>query len=249
MNPSHIASLTLALAMIAPVASHANLSVYSQNFEGLNALDPDALNGNGWQIYAGVYSPDGSTFLYGYGAFPAPNGDLAFSRIGSGYGGPGQGLQQLVVYNDYNNSSAHLSGQRVQANVFQVQPIGATDAGSTWRFEFDARFGELAPPGTALAFVLTLDPANNYAVTGMTTLDMSALPGAWGHYSITLPITVAAGQLLEFGFANTTTHYQPSAVFYDNVTFAPVPEPSAGALMLAGLGLAGLAARRRGSKT
>lgn len=233
------------LLLIAPVASHAGLSAYKQDFERLAAVDPDALNKDGWQVFADVYSPDGSTLVYSYGAFPAPNGPYGFSRIAHGFDHPQQGAQQLVVFNDYNNQGAHTSGQHVQANVFQLQTVGAADTGRTWRFQFDARRGDLAAPSTARAFILTLDPANGYAVTSLATLDMTLAPDAWTRYAMSLPIAAGAGELLEFGFSSTATSYRPSAVAYDNLSFAPVPEPSGPALMLVGLGVLGCAVRRR----
>jgi hypothetical protein len=95
-----------------------------------------------------------------------------------------------------------------------------------------------------LTFIETRDPVN-FQLTSSAQLDMSALPDAWGTYAIPFTITAPAGYLLQFGFANTTTNDIPSTNVYDNISLAPVPEPSTYALMFTGLGLVGWAARRR----
>ena len=250
MKIQTIAPLSVALAFVAPLSSHATLVGYSQNFENLAHSDTGfgntALSDDGWLVFANVYKTDG-TPTYQYGPLPAPNGDIAFSGITLEQGGPQQGDRQLVVYSDYNNGSAHSSGDLVEALVYQQQTIGAGDVGSLWTFRFDAGRYEpfpLAAPSTALAFIKTLDPSNNYQVTGLSWVDTRAV-GDWGTYSLSLKITAGAGQILQFGFANTASNYTNSAVAYDNISLAPAPEPSTYALMLSGLGLLGLAARRR----
>ena len=240
-----VARLAVVSMFVAPLASRADLSAYRQNFESLPAYEWNALGNDGWQVFGNVYSADGATYLYGYGAYPAPNHTGGFSSIGFEFAGPQHGTQTMVVYSDYNNIEAQTSGQRVEANVFQLQTIGASDAGSTWNLRFDARLGDFGGPSTAKAFIVTLDPANDYAVTGLATIDMTTIASDWGSYSIALALTAGVGQILEFGFASTATYFQPSSVIYDNVSFAPVPEPSSCALMFVGLGIVGLAGRRR----
>lgn len=247
-----IAPLAVAFVLVAPLTSHADLSAYSQDFESLSPATQggsnDALSNDGWLVYGTVFTADG---LVGYGPFPAPNGSQAFSGIASGLfaqGGPQQGAQQLVVYSDYANTSAHGSGQLVRSAVFQQQIIGAADVGTTWTFSFDAKldsFLGLAAPSTALAFIQTLDPNNGFQVTGQRLIDMSAVPATWGTYSLALTITAGADQILQFGFDNTATNFANSAVAYDNVSLSPVPEPSTYALTFAGLALLSLAVRRR----
>ena len=254
MNIPAFAPVLSALMLAIPVSSQAALSAYSQNFETLAPGEPGtgnntALSDDGWRTFGSVHAADG-TYLYGYGPGPAPNGSLAFSSIGAGtfaQGGPQQGAQVLVVYSDYTNS-AHGIGQIVHSSVFQQQVVGAADVGTTWTFQFDAKLDAFAPlraPSTALAFVQTTDPSNGFRVTGQALIPLSAVPATWGTYSVGFTVTGGAGQLLEFGFFNTATNYAPSAVAYDNVLFAPVPEPSTYALMLAGLGWLLAAGRRR----
>lgn len=223
------ARVTTALAaflFLAPAVSHADLSAYSQNFEALAQASPSALSADGWKVFGNVFSPDHSTYYYGYGPFPAPNGGAGFCGIDIGQGGPGQGAQQLVVYNDYN-SPEHANGNLVEANVFQEQVIGAADVGNTWYFSYDAKWGNLISPTNALAFIKTLDPNNNYAMTNFMTVDMSSTPAGWDRYATSLTITPGlVGQILQFGFATTTTSYRASGLFYDNITFnvdVPVP--------------------------
>lgn len=252
MKLQFIAPLVCVFALAAPLTSHAQLSAYSQDFESLapgesGSGNNDALSNDGWLVFGSV-SDAGGSFLYGYGPNPAPNGSLAFSAIAGGsfaQGGPQQGTQQLVVYSDYTQ---HVDGRLVQSSVFQQQVVGAADVGTTWTFSFDAKldaFAPLAAPSTALAFIQTLDPNNGFQVTGQSLVDMSAVPATWGTYSLGLTITAGAGQVLQFGFANTATNGDFSAVAYDNVSLTPVPEPSTYALMLAGLGLLGVVTRRR----
>lgn len=221
--------LAAAFLFLAPAAGHADLAPYSQNFDGLVQNDPGALGNDGWKIFGNVFSPDRSTYYYGYGPFPAPNNAGGFCGIALGEGGPSQGTQQLVVYSDYNNGD-HANGNQIEANTFQEQTIGAADVGRRATFTFDAKMGNLASPTTALAFIKTLDPNNNYALTNFVQVDMTSIPQTWGTYSITLDIDAGlVGQILQIGFANTATNYVGSGIFYDNVAFTtPVPFPAAG---------------------
>jgi hypothetical protein len=212
--------LAAAMLLLAPAASRADLSAYSENFEGLNQADPAALGNAGWLVFGNVFDP-AMNYLYGYGVFPAPNGSGGFCNVAAGEGGPGQGAQQLVVFSDYNNGD-QANGNLIEANVFHEQTIGAADVGTSWDFQFDAKLGDLVAPTTAIAFIKTLDPNAGYATTTFLTLDTTSLPAMWNTYSISIPIGPGlVGNVLQIGFANTTTNYTPSGVFYDNINFAP----------------------------
>jgi hypothetical protein len=205
------------LLCLAPAAAFA-LAPYAQTFESLNATDPGALAADGWLVFGNVFAPGGG-YLYGYGVFPAPNAGNAFCSIATGEGGPGQGNQQMVVFNDYNNAD-HANGNLIEANVFQEQVIAAGDVGQTWTFEFDAKRGNLAGATTAIAFIKTLDPNNGYQTTNFITVNTTAIPTTWNAYSLSITITAnLATQILQIGFASTATHYEGSGVFYDNINF------------------------------
>jgi hypothetical protein len=128
---------------------------YTSNFEdppyALN--DPDALGddpsttwGDGWVIYANVFEPDGTTFLYGYNIplDPAPNGQIeGYSALVAGEGGPDQGAQQLSIFSDYNNQADQTQGNRIESNVFRERTLTAADAGATITFGFDYKRGNI----------------------------------------------------------------------------------------------------------
>ena len=49
---------------------------------------------------------------------------------------------------------------------------------------------------------------------------MTNIPVTWTEYALWITIDAAwANQLLQFGFLNTATLYEPSGIFYDNVNF------------------------------
>lgn len=227
-----------AFAASAGIAS-AQIAQYSEDFEGLNAADPGALDAAGWLVGANVFDSTGANFLYNYFAFPAPNGGPAFSAIDSGQGGPAQGAQQLSVYNDYNNADhGNGSNNRIEANVFREYTVGANDAG-TWTFSFDAKLGNLAGSSTAVAFIKILDQNNGFTLTGFETLDMTTTPTTWSSYSIDINVGQSqVGQLFQIGFWSVASNFEASGVFYDNINL--VPTPAAGLL-----GLGGLVAMRR----
>lgn len=198
-------------------ASHADITLYTQDFESIEADSTDALANDGWIVFGNVFSPE-MTWLYGYGPYPAPNGGNAFSAVDTGQGGSEQGTYQLSIYNDYNNTAAHSAGDLVQANVFHEQTIGAADVGMTYTFQFDAKLGNLVDPSTAAGFIKTIDPSNNFALTNEVLADMSNIPDTWGTYHVSLFIDAGLeGQLFQFGFLNVATSYVGSGVFYDNL--------------------------------
>ncbi len=235
-----VASLAILLAV--PSTGLADLAPYSQDFESMDQGDLSALGNDGWLAYGNVFGPDWA-YWYGYGAFPAPNDPSApaFSLVAAGEGGPDQGAQQLVVLSDYNNGD-HGNGAWVEANVYQEMVVGAADVGSTWTFVFDVKHGDLDLQSTALAFIKTLDPSAGWAMTNFLTVDTTPLPDTWGTHSISISIDPALeGQILQIGFANTATAYEPSGMFYDNINFTPEPT----SLVLVGAGAWVLLRRRR----
>lgn len=223
----HRALLFLAAAflVVAPVASHAALTAYTQDFESLNMADPNALAADNWVVYGNVYTSAGA-WVYGYGTFPAPNGGTAFCSIDANQGGIDQGLQQLSIYSDYNNTD-HGIGRLIESNVFHEQTVGAGDVGNTWTFRFDAKLGNLVAPSTAFAFIKTIDPSLGYATTNFFKFKTDTLPTTWGTFSLSITIDPAlTGKLLQFGFYNVATGYVSSGVYYDNLSFTQNPAGS-----------------------
>lgn len=230
-------AVTVAAALILSLSAQAQLTPYSQDFEGLDMTAPDALANDGWLIFGNVYDGDGN-FKFPYGVFTAPNGGPGFSAIDSGQGGPGQGAQQLSVYNDYNccglgtgSPEGHGNGtDQVESNVFQEQTIGAGDVGSTWTFSFEYKAGTIDDTDnstTAAAFIKTLDPSAGFATTNFLTVDTTNAPVDWTGDSISIFIdTGLAGQRLQIGFVSTASNFEPSGVFYDNLGFAQAVDDS-----------------------
>jgi hypothetical protein len=108
--------------------------------------DPSTTWGAGWVIYANVFAPDGTTFLYGYNIplDPAPNGQVeGYSALVTGEGGAEQGDQQLSIFSDYNNQAAQTQGDRIESNVFRERTITAADLGTTIIFGFDYKRGDI----------------------------------------------------------------------------------------------------------
>jgi hypothetical protein len=221
-----------ALAALLAAPALAQLAPYSQDFESLDQTAGDALANDGWLVFGNVFASGGG-YLYGYGPFPAPNGGPGFCGIDVGQGGPAQGAQQLVVYNDYNNGD-HAVGNLIEANVFQERIVTAADVGETWIFKFDAKRGNINDPNdpncpctsTAIAFIKTLDPAAGYVTTNFITVDTTDLPDTWGTFELAIDIDDSLpDQIFQFGFSNTATLYQPSGVFYDNINFHRYADP------------------------
>ena len=212
------AALTTAAALLITPA-FADLAPYAQDFEALDAESADALSADGWVIFASVFAPDGTTLLYSYGEFVAPNGSGAFSNVAIGEGGVDQGEQQLVTFSDYQNAD-HNIGNRLETSVFQNQTIGAADIGSTYDFTFDAKMGDLIAPSTAFAFIKTLDPNAGFATTNLFSIDTTALPATWDSYTLSLSVDESlVGQLLQIGFTTTAANFDASGVVYDNLVF------------------------------
>jgi hypothetical protein len=221
MNTKLTTLLVAAVLCFTPLVSHAQLATYTQTFESMNMADPNALLADGWNAYVNDF--DGAhNYMYGYG-FQAPNGGNAASAIVTGQGGAGQGLQQLSVYSNYNDNNSATG--YVEMNVYKEQTIGAADVGKTVLFRFDAKHGNWAGAAhapTAAAFIKTLNPAAGYATTHFVTTDMTTVPETWGTYAVTFTIDpTLVGQILQFGFMDTQTGYDPTVIFYDNILFAP----------------------------
>ncbi len=210
------AASLLCLATVAGAA----LTTYTQDFESMIQTDPVALSNDGWIIYGNVYTA-AEDWIYGYGTFPAPNHNLAFSNLVIGEGGDDQGLQQLSIFSDYENLDHANPDRLIESNVFQEQVIAAIDLGKTFRFSVQAKRGNISGSSTAHIFIKTIDPSNNWAMTNLIVEEMTAIPDTWGGYSVQLDMGDPAleGQYFQFGFMCVASQYEPSGIVYDNVVF------------------------------
>ena len=223
-----VAALALIAVCTFVSSSFADISAYSQDFEGLDINDTSTapLGNDGWLVGANVFDAGGG-FVYNYFAFPAPNDGGGFTTIAAGQGGALQGAQQLNTFSDYNNGN-HFdsSGFVIESNIFREYTVGAADVGETYSFEFDAKLGNIAAPSTALAFIKTLDPNNGFALTNFLTVDAANFSGNWSTHSIDLAIDASLeGQIFQIGFLNTATAGSDSGVFYDSQTILDDPGP------------------------
>jgi len=243
-----------AMACISFAQSSSALVAYSQNFETLDAENSFALGivgGEGFVIYNTSYF--GSTVLYSYGPFTAPNGGPGFSAIAAGEGGVDQGDQYLNIYSDYNNADHGNAAVTHVSSVFKEQTMVGDESG-TWTFSFDAKApfegGIDTSQVSARAFIKTIDPNNNYALTNEIFIDMTDVSNTdWASFSMDFTILDGAaltGQLLQFGFETTGGNYADSGIYYDNINFtSEVPVPAAAWLFgSAILGLAGIGRKR-----
>lgn len=243
--------------LLISTASWGALIQYTQDFEGLNASDTGALAADGWLVFGNVFS-SGGAYLFGYGPFAAPNDGAAFSAIADGEGGAPQGNQYLNAFSDYNCcgvSDGHKGTDIVESNVFQEQTIGAGDVGSIWSFSFDAKqplsdgCSDTSGTGAAIgciAFIKTLNPAAGFALTNFITFDSSNLSNSfWSSHVINIFIDASlANQLLQIGFASTSSGSANTGVYYDNINFQVIPVPAAVWLFGSALGLLAVARRR-----
>ena len=202
--------------------------VYEQNF---NLLDINgATVGDGWLFFVNVFD-DGGVFKFGYNNPPqaAPNGTGFISGLVDDQGGAEQEPQQLSVFSDYNccqPGEGHFGTDLVETNVFQEpfdfnNRIPASEVGKTYTFSFQAKSGNINDPAgssTANAFIKTLDPDAGFDVSASDTEAMTNLPDTWGGFTLSLEITAELeGHLLQFGFQNNASDFEPSGVYYDNV--------------------------------
>ena len=219
------ALLTAFLICLAPMASLAVVIPYSQDFETMDLIGATALSDDGWIVYGNVYDPTGA-YLYGYGTYPAPNNGLAFCQLTELQGGIEQGVQQLVVFSDYENAD-HAVGNLIESNTFKETTVTAENVGQTWIFQFDAKQGNLEGSSTALAFIKTLNPAAGWATTNFISADMTAAGIDWSTNSLSIVIDASLeGQIIQFGFSSTATLYEGAGVYYDNLSFL-MNDPSA----------------------
>jgi uncharacterized repeat protein (TIGR01451 family) len=213
------------MVAILPLVGWADVTPYSQDFEGLALPSPGALLGDDWLVFGNVYDA-GGVYQYGYGPFPAPNDGAAFCAVVAGEGGPAQGNQQLSVYSDYNNTAHGNLDWVIETNVYKEQTIDASAVGKTVFFTFDAKLGNLEGGSEAEAFIKTLDPAAGWTTTNHVTVDTTGIPTTWGTYEIELTIDGGlVGQVLQFGFTTRASNYESSGIIYDNVNF-DVPSSS-----------------------
>jgi len=217
----NLAVLGSLLLTLGGFSSYAMAQVnFSDDFESYDLYvgpGPQGDIGGDWKIFANVwedYPGCSSTYLYGYGVFPAPNKDTGFSNISAGNTG-----QALNAFSDYDNAG-HAAGQCIETSVFQEVIFSAADAGS-YTFMFVTEATDALGTGVdTFGFIKLLDPDNGYGLIVDPPATVSTTSAGVKSITVTLDASLD-GKIVQWGFTTKASNYEASGRYYDNVSFAP----------------------------
>ena len=115
----------------------------------------------------------------------------------------------------------HIIQKILAAVAFAANALGAQSFGQDALVNIASNDGGISEPTTAFAYIQVVNPDDNFSTTSEVQLDMTNVSGTWTRYSFELSVdaSVPTDQLLQFGFANTTTGYASSGILYDNIAF------------------------------
>ena len=232
-----LTALAVTSALAVSSVSHGAIVPFSDDFQGTY---PTGTFPN-WAVFC-----DNA----GLGSYFIPEASAIGPQI-SALANDGAGNQYLNFYANYDNRAVHDNPPLQEAiSIFHEFSFTAADtaSGITWVFDFDYANNPDAPPtgDTQVgAFIRVFDPVFNlldeqtFNTIGATSVFQS------GQLSQTLnPLWVNG--VVQIGFNNLVGNDDGSGMFYDNVSFSPVPVPAAVWLFGSGLiGLIGIARRRK----
>lgn len=183
---------------------------YQTDFES-----PTAMTDDGWYAYINFFTPDCSTFVYppeGYG-FAAPNNGPQVSALATG-----TSSQVVNIYSNYDDGLQ--TSNCLETNVYLQYPVTANDTGE-YVFTYDVELPAAEFVGTKVnGFVKVF--TSDFSATLLAITE----PSTAGSKQITVTITDAmVGGVLQFGFNNYAHNYEPSGMFYDNVSFSAAQTP------------------------
>ena len=266
------AALSLQVLQVLPVLlalslapAHAALNVssaafsYSQSFDSLastgavNAWADDSTL-TGWSLLnaTGASVPTYGTDTSSTGAFRAfgdsGSSERALGGVASGgtyFGSPASGaVAGWIAVAFTNGTGAALEGFSVGFNGEQWRNGGNTSAQTmVLEYGYGASFGTVASwaaPGGSFDFTSPVIGSTAAAVAGNSAGLIAGLGGS-------VATTWAAGDTLWLRWVERNDVGSDHGLAIDNLSFSvtAVPEPGALALMLAGLAVVGLVARRR----
>jgi len=225
-------STAMLIASVMCVTLPAQISDFSTDLENVDPTSPSAVSDLGYIVFGNAFDLD-FNFCYGYGTFPAPNSAAdgvpdAFSGIVTDVGA---GNFSLNIFSDYQNQD-HGNSKIIQANVFrEAQPV-ASDVGRTVTYEFDYRRADdpNGPGGDSgitqtFAFIRVIDQFNNFSLVDEFTFETTDATAGFQTGSISVEIipfyfndAENEGLLFQYGFFSLATAFEPSAIYYDNIS-------------------------------
>jgi hypothetical protein len=175
---------------------------------------PTAITDAGWVAAVNYFTPDCADYVSSPYSFDAPDNGPQVSALA-----PGESSQVANIYSNYDDGQ-HTTFC-LETNVLQeVAVITEADVGE-YEFTYDVEL----PPAE-----FTGDKVNGFVrvfAPGYSSVLLSVSePSTEGTKTISVIITPEmVGGILQFGFNNYAHNYEPSGMYYDNVSFKEVVEP------------------------